>query len=164
MVFKTAKALHELFDIPFIWNVYGNVEVRAAEKHMGYKVDGIAFKGVASSSQLKEALLNSTVYVHTSYIENSPNSLCEAQILGCPVVGQNVGGISTLVQNGHNGYLVPANDPILMASSIYDLYVDKELNIQIGEKARSDAQNRHNKDKIVASFCDLYSQLTSQVD
>lgn len=164
MVFKTAKVLHELFEIPFIWNVYGNVDARAAEKHMGYKVDGIAFKGVASSSQLKDALLNSTVYVHTSYIENSPNSLCEAQILGCPVVGQNVGGISTLVQNGHNGYLVPANDPILMASSIYDLYVDKELNNQIGENARSDAQNRHNKEKIVAGFFDLYSQLTGQVD
>ena len=161
VVIKTSKVLNEFFKIPFKWNVYGNVDKKVVKSKLGTYTDNIVFQGVASAEQLKDALLNSTVYVHTSYIENSPNSLCEAQILACPVVAQNVGGIPTLIKDRQTGYLVPVNDPVQMACAIYELYVDKEKNQCIGENARNEALRRHDKNTIVDSFYQLYSQLTS---
>ena len=49
-------------------------------------------------------------FFHPSYIENSPNSVCEAQILGLPVIACNVGGLSTIISHNHSGILIPSND------------------------------------------------------
>ena len=71
-------------------------------------------------------MCQSTMYVHTAYIENSPNSICEAQIIGMPIISTMVGGIATLVRNGIDGDLLPANDPWLLANAIVELSKDKD--------------------------------------
>ena len=43
------------------------------------------------SEQVAQELSSSRVYIHPAIIDNSPNSLCEAQIVGCPVIAANVG-------------------------------------------------------------------------
>ena len=38
-------------------------------------------------------LLDSHLYVYPSLMDNSPNALCEAQLLGVPCIATYVGGI-----------------------------------------------------------------------
>lgn len=40
-----------------------------------------------------------------SHIENSPNNLCEAMILGMPCIATDAGGTSTLLSNMKDGLL-----------------------------------------------------------
>ena len=40
--------------------------------------------------------------------ENSPNSLAEAMVSGMPIIAYNVGGISSMFENGKSGILVEA--------------------------------------------------------
>ena len=91
---------------------------------------------VKNAKEIKDELLHSTVYVHPSYIDNSPNSVCEAQILGCTCISTDVGGTSSIVEEGKTGFLVPSNDPYKLASLVESLYHNEKLNIQIGENSK----------------------------
>ena len=150
LILKTAKMLKDK-DLDFIWNCYGNINPWVVEKQLRIKHEdvNIVLCGVASAKELRDALCNSTVYVHTSYIDNSPNSLCEAQILGCTPISTNVGGTSSLIRDGETGYLIPANDPYQLAFLLEDLFLHPERNIEIGEAAKKMACERHNQGKIV---------------
>lgn len=161
LVLKTAKLLKERGKA-FSWNCFGNIDPSIVEQQLGLKHEDVNVQlcGVASSEQLRDALCCATAYVHTSYIDNSPNSLCEAQILGCTPVSTNVGGIPSLILNGKTGYLVPANDPYQLAFLLEDLFLHPERNLEMGKAAKEVAQERHNPDKIVNK---LLSDLKSLV-
>jgi len=62
--------------------------------------------GSLEVNEMVEAMKISRFMVHPSYIDNSPNSICEAQILGLPVVATNVGGVESLIENGKTGLLI----------------------------------------------------------
>lgn len=161
LLLKIAKILKDEVKIDFEWNVFGNVEPKLAETLTQIKHEQVNVKlcGVASATQLKEAILNSTVYVHPSYTENSPNSICEAQILGVPVVATNVGGINSLVEDGQNGLLFPATDPYIGAAYIMRLYRNMQENIYIGDNARRVALERHDKHTIVKQLAQTYKDV-----
>lgn len=120
MVLKTAKALQTSGLSDFKWRVFGVSDLSLAERKTGIRAKdvGVVAEGVVSAEELREALLEASVYVHPSYIDNSPNSICEAQILGVPVVATNVGGVSSLFSPDRVNCLVPSNDPLMAAARI----------------------------------------------
>lgn len=150
LVLKTAMML-KTRGVDFVWKCYGNIDPSVVEKQLGMKHEAISvfLCGVASAEQLRDEISKATVYVHTSYIDNSPNSLCEAQILGCTPIATYVGGIPSLIKNGETGYLVPANDPYQLAYLLEYLFLHPEKNLAIGLAAKQIAMERHNKDNIV---------------
>ena len=59
--------------------------------------DNVSFVGSISAVDMKHEYLNCNVFVCPSSIENSPNSLGEAQILGVPCVASYVGGVPDMM-------------------------------------------------------------------
>lgn len=59
--------------------------------------DKITFTGCLNADEMKEEYLAANVFVCPSSIENSPNSLGEAQILGVPCVASYVGGVPDMM-------------------------------------------------------------------
>jgi glycosyltransferase involved in cell wall biosynthesis len=163
LVLKTAKFLKENLKLTFTWKCYGNINPVFIEDLVGIRHSdvNVELTGVASSKTLLEAELNATLYFHPSYIDNSPNSLCEAQMLGLPVISTNVGGIPSLVENGYSGYLVPANDPYQAASLIELLFNDKKKNVEMGLKGQKMARVRHNRQRVVEQIYSVYTTLLS---
>jgi glycosyltransferase involved in cell wall biosynthesis len=78
----------------------------------------IIFKGVCNDVYKK--LENCTAFVLSSESEGIPNSLAEAMSVGCPVISTDCepGGARLLIDNGHNGILVPKNDTEALSDSI----------------------------------------------
>ena len=120
MILKTAKALRDSGFADFTWRVFGIGDLRFAERTTGIRAAdvGVAAEGVATAEYLCKALSEASVYVHPSYIDNSPNSVCEAQVLGVPVVATAVGGVPSLFSADRVRCLVPANDPLMAAARI----------------------------------------------
>lgn len=58
----------------------------------------ITFSGMLSEEDMCKAYLRANLFVCPSAIENSPNSLGEAQLLGMPYVASFVGGIPEIVE------------------------------------------------------------------
>lgn len=163
MMIKTGTQL-KCLGINFEWNIIGHmpnefrmmVEYKEKKK---FKDCNINILGFQSPEFISELLCNSSIYVHTAYIENSPNSLCEAQIMGLPIVSTNVGGISSLVSDGVDGVLVPANDPYRMAFEISELFSDKERMIEYSLKGMERAQIRHNPQNIAEDLMNCYNTI-----
>jgi len=102
------------------------------------------------------------MYVHPSYIDNSPNSVCEAQLLGAAVVATSVGGVPSLIDDGQTGFLVHSGRPDEIAERIVALYRNKALLRKVGRQGREVAMKRHDRAKIVSDLMDVYGKLTEK--
>lgn len=161
LILKTANLLSRFTDIDFEWQVYGIPEMRFYEHKYGIKAEHVHIKvmGTASADELVKALCHSSCYVHSSYIDNSPNSICEAQILGVPVLATHVGGISSLVKDGESGVLFPANAPYTLASLIKQVSHDRNLAETLSKGARKQALVRHDPESIKQTLIQIYKQI-----
>lgn len=161
VILKVANILKNELHLDFVWNVYGNINPDFMEKQVGLRHEGVDVRlcGVASPTQLRDALLESTMYFHPSYTENSPNSVCEAQILGVPVVASRVGGTDSLVEHGKTGFLYPVTDPYMAAYYIKYLVDNPKENVAIGNAAKQVATVRHDKKKIVNELMETYQEM-----
>lgn len=161
LILKTAQLLRRFTDIDFEWRVYGVPEMRFFEHKYGICADevGVRVMGTVTQQQLVEAVISARCYVHPSYIENSPNSLCEAQILGAPVLATHVGGVSSLVAHGVSGLLFPANDPYTLASLLKRMSYDRQLAESLGEGAHRLALRRHNPESIKNRLVEIYKAI-----
>jgi len=163
LLLQTAKILKDR-GVEFDWLVAGAMEPqvkKCVETRYGtrFAENGIRLLGFVSSDRLMRELCKSTMYVHTAYIDNSPNSVCEAQCLGVPVISTNVGGISSIVHHQDDGFLVPANDPWQMANAIIELADDGERMVRYSEKSRALAHRRHSVDSIKTQLLNCYRSL-----
>ena len=164
LILKTASLLKRFTDIDFEWQVYGNPEMKFYESVYGIKAEDVNVRtmGTASKEELVDALCSSSCYVHTSYIDNSPNSICEAQIMGVPVLATNVGGTSSIVDNGVDGILFPANAPYTAASLIKRVTADKKLSNSLSSNAIIRATDRHNPTKIGNRLIEIYKTIINE--
>lgn len=161
VILKVADILKNEMHLDFEWNVFGNVQPEFMEKHTDLKHENlnIHLRGVASADTIRDTLLGSTLYFHSSYVENSPNSVGEAQLVGIPVVASRVGGTDSMVEHGKTGFLYPVTDPYMAAYYIGRMIEDKKENVKIGRQAREVAQVRHDKGKIVEELLKTYQQI-----
>ena len=168
VVLKTAKILKDTNLIDYEWHIVGissnSSLVRFFERATKIKSEdvNIIYEGVKDECDLCNILLKSSVYVHPSYIDNSPNSLCEAQMLGVPVIGSYVGGIPSLITNNDTGLLFPANDIHELASLLISLNKDKDLLSRISKRAANVAIQRHDHKIIMSSLLETYKAVINQ--
>src|SRR5690606_23789955 len=67
--------------------------------------DHIKFTGILSEEAMCKRYIDSHVFVSPSSIENSPNSVGEAQLLGVPCVASYVGGTPDMIEHEDTGLL-----------------------------------------------------------
>ncbi|MBO3271820.1 glycosyltransferase family 4 protein [Hymenobacter defluvii] len=100
--------------------------------------------------------------LHPSYIDNSPNSVCEAQLMGLPVVASDVGGVASLITEGETGLLCDLT-PASLARQTLRLYHDPALRQRIVTQAQAVAQERHNPDTIIQRTVAMYEAVRDSV-
>ena len=164
LILKTAKLLKQFTKLDFEWNVFGVSDIRFYEYKYGIvaKNVNVNIRGSVGKEVLVNELCNSSVYVHPSYIDNSPNSVCEAQLIGIPVLATNVGGIPTLVKDGETGFLFPANDPYMLANLIKMVVNDRALSVKLCASEISVAKARHNPDSIKTTLLNVYNYILNE--
>lgn len=118
----------------------------------------ICYLGVLQEDQLINRLLESDVMVHPSYIDNSPNSVCEAQLLGLPIVACYVGGVPDLITNNETGLLIPANDPYQLAYILKEDMANPYLH-RFSIPAMKKAIVRHDRQSIVNDVINIYNEI-----
>lgn len=161
LILKTANLLKRFTTLDFEWSVYGVRDIRFYENKYNIRAKevNVRIMGTATKEELVDALCSSTLYVHPSYIDNSPNSVCEAQMLGLPILATNVGGLSSIVHDGETGILFPANDPYTLANLIKQLSADPERCQSLSKAAITQATERHNPENIRKTLLNIYQTI-----
>jgi glycosyltransferase involved in cell wall biosynthesis len=163
-------ALHELdkIGIDCEWRVAGinnnDLIVKVVKRKIKNKFSqkNLKLLGRLTENELIEKLLEADIYVMPSHIENSPNNLCEAMILGMPCIGTFAGGTGSLLRDGHEGILVQNGDPWAMAGAVLELIEDYDRAVLLGKKARKRALVRHDKDRVVRGLTDIYKKILNR--
>lgn len=169
LILNSANLLKSNSKIEFEWHVYGVTEnseyARFIQNIIGKRFvqNNIVLKGTTLSEELLNGLMKSDLFVHCSYIDNSPNSVCEAQLIGLPVISTNVGGISSLIEHAVDGFLVPSNEPHILVATIIDLYEHPEMRKSIGQNGISSAKKRHDRIKIKKDLFNIYSKIINRI-
>jgi len=165
VVLKCANVLKQDTNIKFKWQIIGLDE---SSDLLNYFISSlkiypsevnVEFVGKKNSNELIALLKDADLFVHPSYIDNSPNSVCEAQIIGLPVIACNVGGVSTIVEHEKTGILVPANGVFEIVSTIINYVKEPDKYFVIGRKGREFALYRHNTENIVNNLLDAYLKI-----
>jgi len=115
--------------------------------------------GYLDENQMVAQMLQSHVFCNSSLVENSPNSLCEAQLLGMPCLGSYVGGIPSLIDEGKTGLLFPSTDPVVLADAISRIFSDDDLAESLGKNARQVAMRRHDPEVVVSQLTAAYRDI-----
>lgn len=154
-------------NVKFSWKVAGvnctDQIVRIAQKMIKRTLSpNIQFMGKVNDRKLKESILNCNIYVCASHIENSPNSLCEALILGAPCISTDVGGISNLIKNEESGLLIQDGDPYSLAGAIIEMKENYSLAKSFGSNARTQSLIRHNKSTISNDLLNIYQSILEE--
>lgn len=129
---------------------------------MTYPCKGLILLGNLNEQELVQKMLGADIYVMPSHIENSPNSLCEAMILGMPCITTLAGGSSSLLKDKKEGLVIQDGDPWSMAGAIMELEQNPDMSLYYGRNARKRAMDRHNPEKIVAELLFIYRQILAR--
>ena len=121
--------------------------------------DHVVFTGSLNAQQMKERYLKSQVFVLPSSIENSPNSLGEAMLLGVPCIASDVGGVRCLMTHGVEGLIYPADDPHLLAHDICEMFAHPEKAARMARAGREHAEKTHDAQKNLEILHQIYTEI-----
>lgn len=117
--------------------------------------------GVLEASSVADELAKAHVFVLPSFIENSPNSLAEAMLIGTPSIVSFTGGIPSMVNDGESALCFPPGDAVLLAEQIRTVFLDNGLATALSECARKTAVARQSRDKITGDLISIYRSVVA---
>lgn len=141
-------------------NTYGNYIQYLIRKY-GLE-NNIIFCGMTDAENMKKILLESNVFVSPSAIENSPNSLGEAMLLGVPCIASDVGGCADMMEHKKEGFIYPFNESYKLAFYLCKIFDNESLASKLGQEAKKKALITHDKDKNNEILCGIYGEILSK--
>lgn len=103
--------------------------------------DRVEFVGRVPKCDVPLLLAESDIFVNTTNVDNAPVCVVEAMAAGLCVVSTNVGGVPYLVRDGHDGLLVPPDDPAELAAAVRRVLTEPDLAASLSRNGRSAAQS-----------------------
>ena len=126
----------------------------------------IVFLPSLSEKEMKERYLKSNVFVSPSSIENSPNSLGEAMILGVPVVASDVGGVSDMLTHKEEGFVYQSDAPYMLAHYCIRTFRECDANASALKdrlsKAKTHASISYSREKNVSDLVAAYEKICAK--
>lgn len=109
------------------------------------------------TKEVDKYLAEADIFLQTSYVDGFPNAVVESCSVGTPVIAlQAPGGISEIIENGKNGYIVHSiGDFITCLNSINENY---SFSAEVVNKVVTD---RFNKDLIIKKYEDLFLKVNN---
>ncbi len=138
-------------------STYGNILLSLLEKTKTKQK--IYFCGFLNEKDMVKMYLSSNVFVCPSSIENSPNSLGEAQLLGVPCVASYVGGIPNMVEDGKTGLLYRFEEYEMLAAQICRIFNNLELANYLSDREKETAAVRHDKQINARQSLNIYYKI-----
>lgn len=122
----------------------------------------LQFLGSLSAAQMKEQYLKANVFALPSTIENSPNSLGEAMLLGVPCVASDVGGVADLLVHGEEGFVYQSTAPYMLAHYIMQVFALEDQAKTMAQAGAQHAAKTHDPAENLKTLLDCYRSIAGK--
>lgn len=123
--------------------------------------DNIKLLNRIKPGEIIQEMKKARIFVLPSHMDNSPNSLGEAMLVGMPCIASNAGGIPSMISDGENGLLYKHTDINALADKIEVLLGDPVLAAKLGANAKITASERHSPERISNLTIKMYREVMS---
>jgi len=125
-----------------------------------YKLfDHVQFLGPLDAKAMVREYQNAHVFICPSSIENSPNSVGEAQIIGTPVIASYVGGTPDMVTHNETGLLYRFEEVEMLAEYIRKIFTSDELANKLSKHGIAVAEKRHDREANLKQMLGIYEKI-----
>ena len=122
----------------------------------------ITFAGEQTAEDMRTWYLTSHVFLCPSVLENSPNALGEAMLIGTPCIASDTGGIPSILEHEKEGLLFPAGNLQALYDSIVRLFTDDALCERLSGAARERARITHDPLRNLARLKEIYRTICEE--
>lgn len=119
----------------------------------------VTMLGMLDAEGMKAQFLKSHVFVCPSALENSPNSLGEAMLLGLPCVAADVGGIHNILVGGGDGLLYPAGNVEALSEKLIEIFEKESISEKYSDNARRHARDTHDSTQNYYKLLRIYEEI-----
>jgi glycosyltransferase involved in cell wall biosynthesis len=157
--FNILKKRHPSLPLKLLMVGRGSLIEYLTEKAKEYKIsDSVTFTGNVPFDQVPKYQNMLDIYLapSTDDSESFGVGILEASACGKPVIVSNIGGLPEVVIDNHTGFMVPPNNPQVLAEKIEVLVIDKKTRLQFGENGRRFVEEQYNYDKITDYIVSIY--------
>jgi colanic acid/amylovoran biosynthesis glycosyltransferase len=106
--------------------------------------NNVKYVGYQSQTNVRQYIQQNDIFVMASFAEGIPVVLMEAMAAGLPVVATQIAGVSELVENNVNGYLIPPGNSSALLEPIHKLLINDKLRAKLGAAGRAKVEKDFN--------------------
>ena len=121
--------------------------------------DKVTFMGILNEEEMCNAFMKAHVFVSPSSIENSPNSVGEAMILGVPTITSDVGGVKNMLTHDVEGLVYQHDAPYMLAHYVCEVFANDSLTLKFSKNARKHASIMHNRKTNLETMLGIYKEI-----
>ncbi|OQY27035.1 MAG: hypothetical protein B6244_11925 [Candidatus Cloacimonetes bacterium 4572_55] len=160
LLLKAAAQLEQPFHLDLIGQGNGMAKYKALAKKLGLN-DQVTFHGWLPQENLKHFYLSSRVVAFSSRAPESFGLIgIEAMAHCLPIVGFDVGGVSTWLKNRINGFLIPEGNIDQFSQRLDELLGDADFARNLGKKGHNFLLKNFTFDRYMKKFLRLIDDLT----
>lgn len=120
--------------------------------------DNICFIEETSHENVFRYMMASDIFVLPSISEGFPLVLLEAMSCGLPIIVSNIGGMSEIIQDNRNGFLVQVGDPEDIAEKALLLLKNEDLRKKFSGNNLAEVK-KYTWENIVSQFEQIYKKV-----
>ena len=141
-------------ELPYGKYVRNIIEKKGLAEH-------ISFTGMIGGKRICDFLLRSHIAIMPSNIENSPNSIGEAMLVGTPVIAAYVGGIPSILNHGTEGLLYQHDSKEMFYYYIRKIFGDNSLAQYLSANGKKRAEILYDKTRNLQQLLNIYDQINN---
>lgn len=133
---KFQKKINKLAKLVFVGGVESQDlynSLRKQIKELGLE-KSIIFEG--PQKDVNKYYQNAKIFILPSLYEGTSNALLEAMSHGIPSITTEYKGSSDVIDNNHNGLIIPLNSHIALSDAMYKLFVNENERRRLGGNAK----------------------------
>lgn len=159
-IVEFVEAARQLPHIPF--RVIGSASEEFADLKQKAPTN-VTWTGFLTGKEL-DAMYQASkiIVVPGKWFEGFPNVMTRAMKHGKPVIASRLGAMSSIIDHGKNGLLVPPGEVTALAQAIDDLYGNDSLCKELGDNAKQKAEHLYTTEKVYNGLLEAYNYAIKQ--
>ncbi len=120
----------------------------------------VKFLGVIRN--VPELLMQNQIAVLSTHYEGMPLALLEGMAAGCVVLGSDVAGVREIIQNEHDGILVPAANALALADALERLLRNPSDAARLAHAGQQKVTREYSRERMNQGYERLFMQIAGR--